>query len=72
MCKAAAGGRWDLMDRASGVLVADKQSKGESWRVRMGDESRGNPFVLTEQEEWGRDVERGGGAISTKQNACLC
>ena len=46
MCEAAAGGRWDLMDRASGVLVADKQSKGESGRVRMGDESRGNPFVL--------------------------
>ena len=61
MCEAAAGGRWDLTDRARGVLVADKQSKGESGRVRMGDESRGNPFVLTEQEEWGRDVERGEG-----------
>ena len=51
------GCRWE-MDRASGVLVADKQSKGESGRVRMGDESRGNPFVLTEQEEWESDVER--------------
>jgi hypothetical protein len=51
MCEAAAGGRWDLTDRARGVLVADKQSKGESGRVRMGDEKRGNPFVLTEQEE---------------------
>jgi hypothetical protein len=50
-CEVAAGGRWNLKDSASGVLVADKQSKGESGRVRMGDESRGNPFVLTEQEE---------------------
>ncbi len=42
MCEAAAGGRWDLMDRASGVLVADKQSKGESgrergWEMRAGE-----------------------------------
>ena len=51
MCEVAAGGRWNLKDRASGVLVADKQSKGESGRERMGDASRGNPFVLTEQEE---------------------
>ncbi len=28
MCEAAAGGRWNLMDRASGVLVADKHDHG--------------------------------------------
>ena len=44
MCEVAAGGRWNLMDRASRVLVADKQSKGESGREQMGDVSRGNPF----------------------------
>jgi hypothetical protein len=43
-CEVAAGGRWNLKDRASGVLVADKQSKGESGRERMEDVSRGNPF----------------------------
>ena len=50
MCDAAEGGRWTLMDRVSGVLVPDKQSKGESGRERMG--------VLIELEEWGRDEER--------------
>jgi hypothetical protein len=29
-CEVAAGGRWNLKDRASGVLVADKKSKGKS------------------------------------------
>ena len=68
MCNAAAG-EGNLMDGASGVLVPDKQSKGESGGERMGstrDAAQGNRFVLTEQEEW-RDgwslhgeVERGG------------
>ncbi len=53
MCDAAEGGRWNLMDRVSGVLVPDKQSKGKSGRERMGDARRGKPFVLTELEEWG-------------------
>jgi hypothetical protein len=43
-CEVAAGGRWNLKDRASGVLVADKQSKGKSGREQMEDVSRGNPF----------------------------
>ncbi len=53
MCEAAAGGRWSLIDRASGVLVPDKQSKGESGTERMEDARRGTPFVLTEQVDLG-------------------
>jgi hypothetical protein len=49
MCDAAAEGRWNLMDRASGVPVPDKQSKRERGGERMGDARRGNPFVLTEK-----------------------
>ena len=47
-CAVAAGGRWNLKDRASGVLVADKQSKGKSGRERMEDVSRETLFVLAE------------------------
>ena len=42
------------VERASGVPFADKQTEGESGEERMGsarDERRGNPSVLTEQED---------------------
>ena len=64
-CAVAAGGRWNLKDRASGVLVADKQTEGESGEERMGsarDERCGNPSVLTEHED-----RRGGRRVRERE-----
>ena len=57
-CEVAAGGRWNLKDRASGVLVPDIRLINNA-RERMGEREwgrremreRGNPFVLTEREQ---------------------